>query len=89
MIQASLIFVRFTDRTVSGTYRNFPVDSKIVLIHHTTGTEVSGVGMTTKQSSGDFEFKLPTHVAPAGDYCLKALNRGGGFLAQSVEFYVP
>jgi hypothetical protein len=89
MTQADLIFVRFTDRTVSGTYRNFPLDSKILLINHTKGTEVSGVGMTTKQSAGDFEFKLATHTVPAGDYCLKALNRGGGFLAQSVEFYVP
>jgi hypothetical protein len=89
MTQADLIFVRFTDRTVSGTYKNFPVDSKIVLVNQTTGTEVSGIGMTTKSDSGNLEFKLPKNKVPAGDYCLKALNRGGGFLAESVKFYVP
>jgi hypothetical protein len=88
MTQASLIFVKVHDRILSGTYKNFPVDSKIMLMDSTMGTEVSGIGMTTKNASGDLEFKLPRQQVPAGDYYLKALNRGGGFLAQSVPFYV-
>jgi hypothetical protein len=49
MTQASLIFVRVRLRVLSATYKNFPVDSKIMLINNTMGTEVSGVGMTTKR----------------------------------------
>jgi hypothetical protein len=88
MTHASLTFVRITDRTVSGTYKNFPVDSKIMLMDSTMGTEVSGIGLTTKNDSGNLEFKLPKHQVHVGEYYLKALNRGGGFLAQSVPFYV-
>lgn len=98
MSSPTIRFDTMRGRELSATYRNLPSGSKIVLVDKVTGVALRDPEVTVRVRFPLFwrllallpvhiHIILPDSVKPGG-YYLQALNQGGGFLAQSVEFYV-
>ena len=98
MVSPAIKFNAIRGRELSATYRNLPLGSKIVLVDKVTGVALRDPVVTVRTRFPLFwrllallpvhiHIILPDAVRPGG-YYLQALNQGGEFLAQSVEFYV-
>jgi hypothetical protein len=98
MASPTIKFDAMRGRELSATHRNLPSGSKIVLVNQVTGVALPDPVVTVRLGFPLFSrllalfpvhihIMLPDAVRPGG-YYLQALNSSGGFLAQSVEFYV-
>ena len=98
MASPTITFNTISGRQISATYRNLPSGSKIVLVNQLTGVALPNPVVMVRLRFPLFSrllalfpvnirIMLPDAVRPGG-YYLQALNPSGGFLAQSVEFYV-
>jgi hypothetical protein len=81
-----LNFVSILGNQVSATSANFPDGGRVVLVNKTSGATLPSP-VTEVSSDGPLGITLPQPF-PAGAYYLKGLDKDGGYLAQSVEFYV-
>ena len=98
MVSPAIKFNAIRGRELSATYRNLPLGSKIVLVDKVTGVALRDPVVTVRARFPllwrllallpvQIHIILPNAVKPGG-YYLQALNQGGEFLAQTVEFYV-
>ena len=98
MVSPTIKFNTIRGRELSATYRNLPSGSKIVLVDKVTGVALRDPVVTVRARFPllwrllallpvQIHIILPNAVKPGG-YYLQALNQGGEFLAQTVEFYV-
>ena len=81
-----LNFVSIVGKQVSAMSVNFPDGARVVVVDKTSGETLS-TPVTEASGSGPVAIALPGDF-PLGDYYLKGLDKDGGYLAQSVEFYV-
>jgi hypothetical protein len=98
MVSPTIEFNTIRGRELSATYRNLPSGSKIVLVDKVTGVALRDPVVTVRARFplfGRLLALLPVHIhiilpdaVRPGGYYLQALNQDGGFLAQTVEFYV-
>jgi hypothetical protein len=86
MASPILNFVSISGPDISADYQNLPDDTQVVLVNKTSGVTMPSP-VTPASGSGTLAIALPAGF-PLGDYYLKAQDSAGGWLAQSVEFYV-
>jgi hypothetical protein len=82
-----IVFIGYKDRVVKLTYANFPRGSVVVVVDKTSGAIVPHSGVPTPHQSGKLEIRFPPEV-PAGDYCIRGIDRADKKIAETVEFYV-
>jgi hypothetical protein len=81
-----LNFVSILGGQVSATAANFSGGARVVLVNKTSGATLADPAIEVS-GDGPLGITLPEPF-PAGAYYLKGLDKDGGYLAQSVEFYV-
>jgi hypothetical protein len=79
-------FVSITGLDISAAYQDLPDGTQVVLVNKTSGAAMPAP-MTPASGSGPLAIQLPAGF-PHGAYYLKAQDSAGGWLAQSVDFYV-
>lgn len=87
MASPAVIFNSISGRKISAGYRNLPIGTQVVVVNKVDGKAVKGAGAEIKVANARLLIELPAKF-PAGDYYLKAQDKAGGYLAQSVDFYV-
>jgi hypothetical protein len=82
-------FVEIENSVITATYRNLMIGAKVVLVDKTSDQPLPDPVTTiaSPAPTGSLRIRLPATVK-SGDYYLKALNRHGASIAQSVGFYV-
>jgi hypothetical protein len=81
-----LNFVSILGHQVNAGCENFPPRSRVVIVNKTTG-ETLPSPVTPASGTAPLGINLPDDFR-SGAYYLKGLDKDGGYLAQSVEFYV-
>jgi hypothetical protein len=81
-----LNFVSISGSQVAATTANFPNGARIVLVNKTSGATLPDP-VTKVSDNGPLGITLSEDITP-GAYYLKGLDQDGGYLAQSVEFYI-
>jgi len=80
-------FVEFQNRVVAATYRNLMIKAKVVLVDHSSDSQLPDpvVTITSPLPTGILRIRLPEGIRP-GVYYLLALNAYGDRLARSSNF---
>jgi hypothetical protein len=80
-----LNFISVLSHQVNAGCENFPEGSSVVIVNKTSGATLPS---PVEPASGNAPLGiiLPDDF-PSGAYYLKGLDKDGGYLAQSVEFY--
>ena len=86
MASPILNFQSISGRTVTADYENLPTDTQVVFVDKTSGITVP-LPITPASGSGTLNIQLQPGFPP-GAYVLQAQDLSGGFLAQSVQFFV-
>lgn len=87
MASPILNFVSISGHKISAGYQNLPIGTQIVVVNKTSGETVKGVGAEIAIDNARLLIELPEGF-PSGDFYLKAQDKAGNYLAQSVGFYV-
>jgi hypothetical protein len=80
-----LNFVSVLGHQVNAGCENFPQGSRVVIVNKTSGATLPSP-VTPASGTAPLGINLPDDF-PSGAYYLKGLDKDGGYLAQSVEFY--
>lgn len=83
-------FIELENRVISATYRNLMVGATVVLVHKTSGLELSDpvVRIASRVPVGSLRIRLPASFK-GGTYFLRARNVHGIHVAESAQFDVP
>ena len=80
-------FSSISGRVVSANY-DLPADTNVVVVNNTSGQALaSPVTPVSAGHNGTLKVDVPANV-PGGDYYLKALDKSGEWVAQSVVFEI-
>jgi hypothetical protein len=80
-----LNFVGVLGHQVNAGCENFPQGSSVVIVNKTSGATLPSP-VTPASGTAPLGIVVPDDV-PSGTYYLKGLDKDGGYLAQSVDFY--
>jgi hypothetical protein len=85
----SLNYVNNSETSVGVTYADMPVGTEVMIVNTTTGAKTpSQSDALSKGGNGSADIPIDRNLAPAGEYHLLAQSATGGWLAQTVSFYL-
>jgi hypothetical protein len=76
-------FTSVAERDVFAFCSGLPADGRILLVNQTSGDSADEMAA----SNGPITFHVSDGVS-GGAYCLKAVDSNGGYLAETVQFYI-